>query len=383
MKNKLLTATVFSVVTFSAQAQQKPGIIKGTAPAALNGVTIMLIRDDGGLRTSYVDTAVIRDGKFELKDTTQQPFSGMISAVLRRPGQLPLPGYRRIFLKPGDVTVISQPEIKSDKNSMEGAVITGSDYTKQQDELLAALAPSEIKLQELRTSHRRLSSKDSVAFRASSDRLMAEIAVQDSIKKAFIQSHPDYYVSLFTFSRMLGSRVNDIAQAKADFARFTPALKKSDLGQRIMTLIGQSARINVGQQAPRFSAPDKDGNELSLASFKGKYLLLDFWASWCGPCRHENPTVLKAYERFKDKNFDILAVSLDRPNGKEAWLKAIKDDGLPWHHIAELAGFAGSIPKMYMVNAIPTNFLIDPTGKIIAMNLRGEALEQALEKFLK
>ncbi|MBV7529226.1 TlpA disulfide reductase family protein [Chitinophaga sp. sic0106] len=387
IKNKSIrwaaSALLAAANILPAHAQQQPGIIKGTAPAALNGVTIYLIRDDGNLRSSLLDSAVIKNGKFELKDTTHQPFSGMISAVLRKPGQNVLPGYRRIFVKPGDVTVITQPEMKSDKNSMEGAVVTGSAYTKQQDELLAILAPSEKLLDELRKVNRGLTAKDTAAVVANSKRIMAAIGVQDSIKRAYIKAHPEYYVSLFTFSRMIGNRAKDIGQAKADFNTFTPALKKSQLGQQITAVIESSARINVGQPAPGFAAPDKDGKQLSLASFKGKYVLLDFWASWCGPCRHENPTVLKAYNRFKDKNFDILAVSLDRPDGKAAWLKAINDDGLIWHHIAELQGFNGSIPKMYMVNGIPTNYLIDPNGKIIAMNLRGEELEKALEKFVK
>jgi thiol-disulfide isomerase/thioredoxin len=114
-----------------------------------------------------------------------------------------------------------------------------------------------------------------------------------------------------------------------------------------------------------------------LSSFRGKYVLLDFWASWCGPCRGENPNVVAAYEKFKDKNFTVLGVSLD--NQKEAWQKAIKSDGLVWTQVTDLKGWNSPAVATYNVHAIPSNFLIDPNGKIIAHDLRGSALEEKLQ----
>jgi peroxiredoxin len=137
----------------------------------------------------------------------------------------------------------------------------------------------------------------------------------------------------------------------------------------------------VGSQVPEFSQNDQNGKPVSISSFKGKYVLIDFWASWCGPCRRENPNVVAAYNKWKDKNFTILGVSMDTDKGK--WLKAIADDGLPWTHVSDLKGWGNEVGQMFQVSSIPANYLLDPTGKIIATNLRGEDLERKLEEVIK
>ena len=136
----------------------------------------------------------------------------------------------------------------------------------------------------------------------------------------------------------------------------------------------------VGKQAPEIALPDPEGRTVKLSSFRGKYVLVDFWASWCGPCRNENPNVVQAFNQFKNKNFTILGVSLDRPGQKENWLKAIKDDHLTWTHVSDLKYWQSDVVAIYQFGGIPFNVLVDPEGKVVAENLRGSALEQKLHE---
>ena len=137
----------------------------------------------------------------------------------------------------------------------------------------------------------------------------------------------------------------------------------------------------IGKEAPEFALPDTKGKMVRLSSFRGKYILLDFWASWCGPCRQESPNVVRAYNKYKGSKFDILSVSLD--NDKAAWLKAIDKDGLTWTHVSDLTAWESSVVKLYQVEGIPATFLLDPNGIVVARDLRGEELDKKLEELLK
>jgi peroxiredoxin len=145
-------------------------------------------------------------------------------------------------------------------------------------------------------------------------------------------------------------------------------------------MVDNMLKLQVGQIAPEIALADTSGKIITLSSLKGKYVLIDFWASWCGPCRKEMPNVKRLYEKYKNKNFEILGVSLDRD--RSAWIKAIKDDGLPWLHISDLKFWECEAARDYNVQAIPYTVLVDKDGKIIAKELRGEELEKKLEEVI-
>ena len=151
----------------------------------------------------------------------------------------------------------------------------------------------------------------------------------------------------------------------------------------IKSTLSASPKGWVGQEAPDFTLPDPNGKEIKLSSFRGKYVLVDFWASWCRPCREENPNVVNAFNKFKDKNFTILGVSLDQPGGKDAWMKAVMQDKLTWTHVSDLQHWSSIVVPLYRIEGIPYNVLVDPQGKIIAEGLHGDGLEKKLQEVLQ
>jgi peroxiredoxin len=190
-----------------------------------------------------------------------------------------------------------------------------------------------------------------------------------------------YYLLGLSMRSMETSQVLALAKSAAEKTKSDALITfATSLGNQIQSNITPGA-IAIGQPAPEIALADTKGKIVTLSSFKGKYVLVDFWASWCGPCRAENPNVVQAYEKFKKKNFTILGVSLD--DNKEDWEEAIKADNLNWAHISDLKKWESTVVSTYKIEGIPFNILVDPNGMVIATELRGPALEETLNKLIK
>jgi peroxiredoxin len=227
-----------------------------------------------------------------------------------------------------------------------------------------------------------LQRKDSVnaaAFKKSSENLGDE---RKKVLRSFIDKNPGSLVALDALRSWAGA-TPDPELAETVFNTLDAAVKNSVDGVKYAERLQRIKAIQIGKIAPDFAQNDVSGNPVQLASFRGKYVLIDFWASWCGPCRAENPAVVKAFHEYKDKNFTILGVSLDQPGAKDKWLKAIEDDKLEWTQVSDLAYWKNAVAQQYAINAIPQNFLLDPSGKIIAKNLRGEELRKKLAEIIQ
>ena len=203
-------------------------------------------------------------------------------------------------------------------------------------------------------------------------------SIKNEVDK-FVASHNDSPVAPFVVL-VTSEMEQDLPALERRYAKFDKGVQNGFYGKILKQQIDNSKKGAIGTDAIDFTQADVDGKNVSLSSFRGKYVLVDFWASWCRPCRAENPNVVKAYNKYKDKNFTVLGVSLDQ--SRASWVKAINNDNLVWTQVSDLKGWNNEAAAKYNIQSIPQNFLIDPSGKIVAKNLRGEDLESTLDEIL-
>ncbi len=252
-----------------------------------------------------------------------------------------------------------------------------ADYAKFEE----VLAPINSKLTEEFKKYNEVSkTKDEEAIKASSEAYQAIREEIKTTKNNFIKENGDKTVAAFIAYREIGYATFEEVKAILNNLN-AEKLKDDGFYQAIKAKYEKLESVSEGKEALDFTLNDPNGNSISLSSFRGKLLLLDFWASWCGPCRKENPHVVEIYEEFKDKGFDILGVSLD--SNKDKWTKAIEDDGLVWNHVSDLKGWGSEVAALYSVKGIPHTILIDANGIIVAKNLRGEELKNKIAELLK
>lgn len=318
-----------------------------------------------------IDSLISPDGTFTFQGEIKHPAIYNLYLVPKKESA-------RIFVQSGKITVVAQ------KDSIGKATVKGSKihedwmiHRKQMEGAHALMGKADKMFWETRQNKM----PDSLAIREKASKLFRQgESYADSVCKQYITTRPTSLISPFIIYSYF-TRPGSEEKAKEYFNYLAKNAKDSFYGQEVKTFLDKAAKVDVGRMAPVFTMADSTGKAFNLASLKGKYVLVDFWASWCGPCRKENPNVVKAYNQYRYKNFEIVGVSLD--DKKANWMKAIDVDKLTWIHVSDLKGWQNEAAKMYAVAAVPMNFLLDKNGKIIAKNLRGEDLEKKLAELVK
>ena len=374
---KYLLAALLALPGLAPAQTPFPYVIKGKLGSLNAPAKLYLVRG-----MTIADSATLKNGVFELKGTADAP--GTADLVFRRKGRLltlygPMGDRARIFLEPGTLAITSP-------DSLAHATFKGGPAMADYLRLIAAEQPTEDKRQVLLAEAQKATEaqRKDPAF---GERMQAGFqALRKEMAQgyyAFAKANPNSWASMDALAGLRSMELPQYATVAPLYAAFGPALKNSPQGREYGELVQELKETAVGQPAPAFSQTTPDGKTVSLADYRGKYVLVDFWASWCGPCRAENPAVTKVYNEFKGRNFDILGVSLDDEKGRAKWLKAVQDDHLAWTQVSDLKGWQNEAARRYHVRGIPQNFLIDPTGKIVAANLRGEELKTTLAQLIK
>jgi thiol-disulfide isomerase/thioredoxin len=308
--------------------------------------------------TNKSDTVAVKNGKFTWKARMPHPQKVYIFFPNRMV---------EFFAESGRI------KLTGDIKALQDLKVAGSETQDEADVYKRSLKDITDQELPLYQKYGKGSKEEQMALEAKLDELRKQKRARAN---QYIASHPKsaYSVNLVDDRAAMGT----YSDVKAIFDLLDPSAQQTPTGKRIAERLIVLKRSDIGEQVLNFTQNNTEGQPVRFAEFKGKYVFIDFWASWCGPCRAENPNVLKAYNQYKDKNFTVLGVSLD-DNG-ERWKKAIKDDNMPWTQLSDLKGWKNEVSTYYGIRGIPSSLLVDPEGKIIAKDLRGHALTKKLEE---
>ena len=379
MKRILILVVLLVAFVGCKQEPRTDFVINGIAQDVYNGSRVYL-KDVSNLgREVYTDTAIVMDGKFILKGSVNEPKVRFLE-IQGVPGEF-------LFMLEN-----SEIEIEINKQLMLESKATGS---KTHNDLVAYQGG----IKELQEENRNLINtfmkyrKEQDTARLDSMKVLLEDHGQRFLKfpAKYVKDNNDSYFSLNLIGLEANKKKFDIEDFLDAYDNLTPSLRNTPMGGKvkrkldsIKTEYQKTAHLQVGKIAPSFEAPKPDGTIVSLEELKGKVTIIDFWAAWCGPCRRENPNIVKIYNEYHDKGLEIIGVSLDgnsrQSNPKKAWLDAIEKDKLAWTQVSHLKYFNDPVARLYDVNAIPATYILDKDGKIVAKNLRGRQLESKIQQ---